>query len=81
MLAGGKLSGNVPVFYCAKKASPKVVAAGVQMRKQDGYKHFQVKIGSKMHDDVEMCKSMRELLEPHDILVADANGGNVFLCT
>jgi L-alanine-DL-glutamate epimerase-like enolase superfamily enzyme len=43
--------------------------------KRDGYTRFQLKVGGRPDEDVERIRQARAVLDPSDVLVADANTG------
>ena len=41
----------------------------------ENYRRFQLKVGGKADEDIERIRAAREVLQPEDKLVADANTG------
>ena len=42
-----------------------------------GYTRFQLKLGGNLSDDIERIKLCRSILGPNDVLIGDANTGEV----
>ena len=48
----------------------------MKKHRNSGYERFQIKVGGiNHHDDIDRIFAIREILETHDILTCDANGG------
>ena len=51
------------------------MAAKVATYKAEGYTRFQLKVGTGVEEDIARIRSVRQVLDSSDILVADANTG------
>jgi L-alanine-DL-glutamate epimerase-like enolase superfamily enzyme len=51
------------------------MAENVAGYRKEGYRRFQLKVGGDVDTDIERIRSARAILQPSDILVADANCG------
>ncbi len=74
-LLGGRYGDDV-VLYRAISQRPAVeMAENVAGYRNDGYRCFQLKVGGDPNDDIDRIRAVREILEPGDKLIADANTG------
>jgi len=74
-LLGGRYGDDVVLYRAISQRSPAEMAENVARYRQEGYRRFQLKVGGRPEDDIERIRAVREVLEPHDKLVADANTG------
>ena len=74
-LLGGRFGESVQLYRAITRRSPKEMAENVLRYKSEGYKKFQLKVGGRISDDIARIKEVRSVLDPGDILVADANTG------
>jgi L-alanine-DL-glutamate epimerase-like enolase superfamily enzyme len=74
-LLGGRFGENVRLYRAISQQSPAEMAQKVQAYRDQGYTRFQLKVGSDPDTDVQRIRAVRELLQPTDRLVADANTG------
>jgi L-alanine-DL-glutamate epimerase-like enolase superfamily enzyme len=51
------------------------MARNVSGYRDEGYRRFQLKVGGRPEDDIERIRAVRDVLEPGDKLIADANTG------
>jgi L-alanine-DL-glutamate epimerase-like enolase superfamily enzyme len=51
------------------------MAANIKGYRDEGYRRFQLKVGSDVETDIARIRSCAAVLEPGDVLVADANTG------
>jgi L-alanine-DL-glutamate epimerase-like enolase superfamily enzyme len=51
------------------------MAESVARYRAEGYRRFQLKVGGDPGDDVARVRAVRDVLEPGDVLIADANTG------
>ena len=74
-LLGGRNGDDFHLYRAISQESPGEMAAKVSGYKAEGYRRFQLKVGSDVATDIERIRAVRAALEPDDILVADANTG------
>lgn len=74
-LLGGRFGASVGLYRAISQASPEAMAESVAEHREDGYRRFQLKVGGQPRVDVDRVRRCREVLEPGDVLVADANTG------
>jgi L-alanine-DL-glutamate epimerase-like enolase superfamily enzyme len=74
-LLGGRSIKSFPLYRAISQDSAEKMAADVSRFKEQGYKRFQLKVGGVADDDIKRIKAVRDVLEPEDTLVADANTG------
>jgi len=74
-LLGGRYGEDVVLYRAISQAPPGDMAASVAGYKEEGYTRFQLKVGADPDVDVERIRQVRAVLDPSDVLVADANTG------
>lgn len=74
-LLGGKYVDSVPLYRAISQEDPDIMAAKVAGYRDEGYRRFQLKVGGDPDVDIERIHQVRAVLEPGDVLVADANTG------
>ena len=74
-LLGGRYGESFPLYRAISQEEPEAMAAKVARYREEGYRRFQLKVGSDVETDVERIRAVRDALEPGDVLVADANTG------
>ena len=74
-LLGGRWGDDFVLYRAISQQSPEQMAERVAFYHAQGYRRFQVKVGGDVETDIARIKAAREVLEPADILVADANTG------
>lgn len=74
-LLGGKAQDDIVLYRAISQIEPEAMAANVAGYRTDGYTKFQLKVGADADSDIERIHRCREILEPGDVLVADANTG------
>ncbi|MCA8996518.1 MAG: mandelate racemase/muconate lactonizing enzyme family protein [Planctomycetaceae bacterium] len=74
-LLGGRYGDDVILYRAISQRPPKEMADNVAGYRKDGYRRFQLKVGGNPDEDIERIRAAREILEPTDKLVADANTG------
>lgn len=74
-LLGGRRREEYPLYRAMPQRSPSEMAADVRRCRAEGYRKFQLKVGGDPDEDIRRIRAVREILEPGDILVADANTG------
>ena len=74
-LLGGRFGDDVVLYRAISQRPPEEMAANVAAYREEGYRRFQLKVGGDPDEDVERIRAVRQILEPGDKLVADANTG------
>ena len=74
-LLGGRFAEQVILYRAISQRSATEMAENVAQYRSEGYRRFQLKVGGNPDDDVARIRAVREVLEPGDILIADANTG------
>jgi L-alanine-DL-glutamate epimerase-like enolase superfamily enzyme len=74
-LLGGRYGKDFVLYRAISQESPDEMAAKVAGYREEGYRRFQLKVGSDPESDIERIRAVRAVLEPGDVLVADANTG------
>lgn len=74
-LLGGRFGDAVPLYRAISQGTPEEMAERVATYRDDGYKHFQLKIGEAPMIDAERIRATRAELDSEHILDADANTG------
>lgn len=74
-LLGGRNGEDFVLYRAISQQAPEAMAANVAGYRAEGYRRFQLKVGSDVETDIARIKAVSEVLEPGDILVADANTG------
>ena len=74
-LLGGRYGDDFVLYRAISQQPPSEMAASVKQYHDEGYRRFQLKVGGDPDEDIERIHAAREILEPTDKLVADANTG------
>jgi L-alanine-DL-glutamate epimerase-like enolase superfamily enzyme len=74
-LLGGRYGDDFVLYRAISQQAPEAMAANVAGYRSEGYRRFQLKVGSDVETDIARIRAVAEVLEPGDILVADANTG------
>lgn len=74
-LLGGQYVEEYPLYRAVSQRSPKEMAEDVARFRSEGYHCFQLKVGGHPDDDIQRIEAVLKVLQPEDILVADANTG------
>lgn len=74
-LLGGRYVEEYPLYRAISQGTPEKMAEDVARFRSEGYRRFQLKVGGHPDDDIERIKASLEVIQPGDILVADANTG------
>ena len=74
-LLGGRNGADFVLYRAISQDAPEAMAANVAGYRAEGYRRFQLKVGSDVETDIARIRSVGAVLEPGDILVADANTG------
>ena len=74
-LLGGRYEEDFVLYRAISQRSPEEMAENVSAYRSEGYHRFQLKVGSDPRTDIERIRAVSRVLEPDDVLVADANTG------
>ena len=74
-LLGGRYGDDFVLYRAISQESPAQMATKVSGYRAEGYRRFQLKVGADVEEDVARIREVRAVLEPGDVLVADANTG------
>ncbi len=74
-LLGGRYGDDFILYRAISQESPEAMAAKVSGYREEGYRRFQLKVGSDVETDIRRIEQVSQQLQPGDILVADANTG------
>ena len=74
-LLGGKFGEAIDLYRAISQEDPLLMSKKVKQYKQEGYSKFQLKVGGNPFEDIQRIIQVRSILDPSDILVADANTG------
>ena len=75
VLMGGREGEGRRLYRAISQESAERMAEKVTGYRAEGYRRFQLKVGGDPDEDVERIREVRRILEPGDVLVADANTG------
>ena len=75
LLMGGRFGESVRLYRAISQQPPDEMASNVAAYRDQGYTRFQLKVGGDPDEDTRRIRQTREILEPTDRLVADANTG------
>ena len=75
ILLGGREGDGRRLYRAISQESAERMAEKVAGYRAEGYRRFQLKVGGEPDEDVERIREVRRILEPGDVLVADANTG------
>ena len=74
-LLGGRYGDDCVLYRAISQRPAEEMAENVRGYRNEGYRRFQLKVGGRADDDIERIRAVREVLEPGDKLIADANTG------
>jgi L-alanine-DL-glutamate epimerase-like enolase superfamily enzyme len=74
-LLGGAAQEKVALYRAISQEAPEEMARKIAGYKAEGYTKFQLKVGGDADQDIARIRETRGVLDPRDILVADANTG------
>ena len=74
-LLGGRVGPDFVLYRAISQESPEVMASRVAAYRSEGYRRFQLKVGSDVETDIERIRAVAAELERGDVLIADANTG------
>lgn len=74
-LLGGRYGDDVVLYRAISQRPAAEMAENVSHYRNEGYQRFQLKVGGNPDEDIARIKAVREILQPTDKLIADANTG------
>jgi L-alanine-DL-glutamate epimerase-like enolase superfamily enzyme len=74
-LLGGAEQDDIKLYRAISQEDASVMADKIAGYRVEGYTKFQLKVGGNANDDIERIHACRDILQPTDILVCDANTG------
>ena len=74
-LLGGRWVEEYPLYRAISQGTPEQMAESVARYRSEGYRKFQLKVGGDPDEDVKRVRSVLKVLQPGDVLAADANTG------
>ena len=74
-LMGGRYGDDFVLYRAISQNTPDAMAASVSGYREQGYRRFQLKVGSDPETDIERIHAVSRVLAPDEILIADANTG------
>lgn len=74
-LLGGAAQERVALYRAISQQPPEMMAKAVAGYRAEGYTKFQLKVGGDADEDIARIRACRAMLDPADVLVADANTG------
>jgi L-alanine-DL-glutamate epimerase-like enolase superfamily enzyme len=74
-LLGGRYGADVGLYRAISQEAPEAMAERVAGYRAEGYRRFQLKVGSDPETDVARIRAAAACLQPGDRLIADANTG------
>ena len=74
-LLGGKAQGDIKLYRAISQIEPTAMAANLASYRAEGYTKFQLKVGADADSDIARIRLCAEVMQPGDVLVADANTG------
>ncbi len=74
-LLGGCFVSSFPLYRAISQGSSREMADDVARFREEGYRRFQLKVGGDPDKDIKRINAVLKVIQPGDILVADANTG------
>ncbi len=74
-LLGGRWNDSFPLYRAISQQGPEEMADHVAQYRAEGYTKFQLKVGGDPDVDIRRVRQVASVLQPGDVLVADANTG------
>lgn len=74
-LLGGRFGDSVALYRAISQRAAEEMAANAAQYRGEGYRKFQLKVGGDPFADIARIRAVRQILEPAEVLVADANTG------
>ena len=75
LLLGGRYGESFPLYRAISQDTSEAMAASIALYRSQGYTKFQLKVGGKPDIDIARIHAAAALLQPGDVLIADANTG------
>ena len=75
VLLGGRYGDDFVLYRAISQRSPAEMADSVAAYRAEGYRRFQLKVGSDADTDIQRIRAVAAVLVPGDVLIADANTG------
>ena len=75
VLMGGRFGERIRLYRAISQQAPDEMAKKVAQYHEQGYTRFQLKVGGDPDQDIARIRAVRDILQPSDRLVADANTG------
>jgi len=75
VLLGGRYGDDFILYRAISQRPPAEMADSVAAYRAEGYRRFQLKVGSDADTDIERIRAATAVLGPGDVLIADANTG------
>lgn len=74
-LLGGRVGDDFVLYRAISQDAPEAMADRVAGYRAEGYRRFQLKVGSDVETDIARIRAVAKKLQSGDVLVADANTG------
>ena len=74
-LLGGKFGEKINLYRAISQEDAQTMKLKVKEYRKEGYSKFQLKVGGEYEEDIERITNVSNLLNPNNILIADANTG------
>ena len=74
-LLGGRFGEDFALYRAISQEAPAAMATKTAGYRAEGYRKFQLKVGGEVEADIARIRACAAMLEPGDVLVADANTG------
>ncbi len=74
-LLGGAEQDSITLYRAISQDAPDTMAQSVRAYRAEGYTRFQLKVGGEADTDIARIRACCAVLQPGDVLVADANTG------
>jgi L-alanine-DL-glutamate epimerase-like enolase superfamily enzyme len=75
ILLGGRYGDDFGLYRAISQESPEAMVGRVAGYRAEGYRRFQLKVGGDPDVDVQRIRAVAAVLQPGDLLIADANTG------
>ncbi len=75
VLLGGRYGEDFVLYRAISQRPPAEMADSVAAYRAEGYRRFQLKVGSDADTDIERIRAVAAVLVPGDVLIADATTG------
>jgi L-alanine-DL-glutamate epimerase-like enolase superfamily enzyme len=74
-LLGGRFGEDFVLYRAISQDTPEAMAGMVSKYRGEGYTKFQLKVGGEPDTDIARINAVAKVLQPGDVLIADANTG------